>query len=156
MCRCLAKVAVFPPKKVKIGPKTIDCIFIGYAHNSNAYQFLVYESNILDIHKNTIMESRNASFFEDVFLCKSKEELSSLKRMLKTINENSQEQNKEVEVEPRRSKKARIEKYFGIDFLTYMLEGKPQTFKEAMNCTESLMWKEAFKSEIDSILQNHT
>ncbi|RVW46387.1 Retrovirus-related Pol polyprotein from transposon TNT 1-94 [Vitis vinifera] len=77
MWGCLAKVAVPPPKKVKIGPKTIDCIFIGYAHNSNAYRFLVYESNIPDIHKNTIMESRNASFFEDVFPCKSKEEPSS-------------------------------------------------------------------------------
>ncbi|WJZ96894.1 hypothetical protein VitviT2T_015540 [Vitis vinifera] len=77
MWGCLAKVAVPPPKKVKIGPKTIDCIFIGYAHNSNAYRFPVYESNIPDIHKNTIMESRNASFFEDVFPCKSKEEPSS-------------------------------------------------------------------------------
>ena len=47
---CLAKVAVPPPKKVRIRPKTIDCIFIGYAHNSAAYRFLVYESNIPDIH----------------------------------------------------------------------------------------------------------
>ncbi|WJZ95257.1 hypothetical protein VitviT2T_014041 [Vitis vinifera] len=45
---------------------------------------------------------------------------------------------------------------------TYMLEssnlwhGEPQTFKEAVNSTEGLMWKEAIKSEIDSILQNHT
>ena len=76
---CLAKVAVPPPKKVKIGPKTIDCIFIGYAHNNAAYRFLTHESNIPDIHKNTIMESRNASFFEDVFLCKSKVEQNSSK-----------------------------------------------------------------------------
>ena len=62
---CLAKVTVPPPKKVKIGPKTIDCIFIGYAHNSAAYRFLVHESNIPDIHKNRIIESMNASFFED-------------------------------------------------------------------------------------------
>ena len=60
---CLAKVAVPPPNKVKIRTKTIDCIFIGYAHNIATYQFLVYELNILDIHKNTIMELRNASFF---------------------------------------------------------------------------------------------
>ena len=72
MWGCLAKAAVPPPKKVKIGLKTIDCIFIGYAHNSVAYQFIVHESNITDIHKNTIMESENASFFEDVFSCKSK------------------------------------------------------------------------------------
>ena len=57
---CLAKVTVPLPKKVKIGPKYIDCIFIGYAHNNAAYQFHVHESNIPDIHKNTIMESRNA------------------------------------------------------------------------------------------------
>ena len=62
---CLAKVAVPPPKKVKIGPKTIDCIFISYARNSAVYRFLVHESNIPDIHKNTIIESMNASFFED-------------------------------------------------------------------------------------------
>ena len=54
------------------------------------------------------------------------------------------------------SKRARIEKSFGLDFLTDVLEGKPQTFKETMNSTESLMWKEIIKSEIDFILHNHT
>ena len=29
--RCLANVVIPPPKKKKIGPKTIDCVFIGYA-----------------------------------------------------------------------------------------------------------------------------
>ena len=65
---CLAKVVVPPPKTMKLGPKTVDCIFIGYAHNSSAYRFLVHKSEIPDINKNTIMESRNASFFEHVFL----------------------------------------------------------------------------------------
>ena len=57
-------VAVTTLKKMKIGPKMVDYIFIGYAHNSNAYRFLVYESKNPNIHKNTIMESRNASFFK--------------------------------------------------------------------------------------------
>ena len=74
---CLVKVVVSPPKKVKIGSKPIDCIFIGYEHNNTTYQFIVLESNIPDIHKNTIMESRNASLFEDVFPYKSKQEPSS-------------------------------------------------------------------------------
>ena len=113
---CLVKVVVPPPKKVKIGPKTICCIFIGYAHNSDAYRFLVHESNISDIHKNTIMESRNASLFEDVFPCKSKVEPNSSKRAFETINENSQDGNDTGEVEPRRSKRTRIEKSFGLDF----------------------------------------
>ena len=101
------------------------------------------------------MESRNASFFEDVFPCKSKEESSSLKRVFDTISENSHDQNKDGEIEPRRSKRARTEKSFGPDFLTYILEGEPQTYKEAVNSMEGLMWKEVIKSEIDSILLNH-
>ena len=151
---CLAKVAVPTPKKVKIGSNTVDCIFIGYAQNSSAYQFLVYESKIPDIHKNTIMESRNVLFFEHVFSYKSKEETSSSKRTHETIIENSQDQdkNKETEVEPRRSKRARTEKSFGLDFLTYLLESEPHTYTEAISSTEAPLWKEAIKSEIDSIL----
>ncbi|KAK4370603.1 hypothetical protein RND71_010078 [Anisodus tanguticus] len=60
---CLAKVEVPKPKQVKIGPKTVDCIFIGYANNSSAYHFLVYKSEIPDIHESTIMESRNVELF---------------------------------------------------------------------------------------------
>ena len=62
---CLVKVMVPIPKKIKIGPKTIDCIFIDYAINSSAYRFLVHKYDIPDIHVNTIIESRNASFFEN-------------------------------------------------------------------------------------------
>ena len=64
---CLAKVAVPKPKKVNVGPKTTDCVFIRYAQNSNAYRFLVHKSEIPDIHVNTIIESRDASFFENIF-----------------------------------------------------------------------------------------
>ena len=144
------------PKKVKIGLKTIDYIFIGYAHNGTAYLFLISELNILDIHKNTIMESTNASFFKDVFPCKYREEPSSSKRVLETINENSQDQDKDDGVEPTYDKISRIEKSFGSDFLTFVLEKEPQTFKEVINCIESITWKDAIKSGIDSILHNHT
>ncbi|KAJ9547145.1 hypothetical protein OSB04_019688 [Centaurea solstitialis] len=66
-----------PPKVLKLGPKIVDCIFIGYTKNSSAYRFLVYDSKNPEIHKNTIMESRNASFFKDVFPCLNKEEKTS-------------------------------------------------------------------------------
>jgi hypothetical protein len=45
----------------------MDYVFIRYIYNSNVYQFLVHESSIKDIHPNTIMESIDAIFFEDVF-----------------------------------------------------------------------------------------
>jgi hypothetical protein len=60
---CLAKVTVPIPKKIKIGPKIVDYVFIGYAHNSSAYRFFIHKSDIPDMHVNTIIESRNASFF---------------------------------------------------------------------------------------------
>ena len=45
---------------------------------------------------------------------------------------------------------------FGSDFLTFMLEDEPQSFKAAVSSPEAPYWKEAINSEIESILQNHT
>ena len=59
--------------------------------------------------------------------------------MFETINENGKDQ--DGKVEPRRSKRSRIEKSFSLNFLTYILEKEPQIFKGAMNSTEGLMWK---------------
>ena len=57
----------------------------------------------------------------------------------------------------RRSKRQRKEKSYGSDFMTYLLEGgDPQTYKEAVNSPDGPMWKDLIKSEIDSIMQNHT
>ncbi|GJR29762.1 retrotransposon protein, putative, ty1-copia subclass [Tanacetum coccineum] len=72
-----AKVAVLTPKAQKIGPKSVDCIFIGYAKNNSAYRFIVHESKNPDIQKNTVMESRNASFFEHIFPCFQKNQSSA-------------------------------------------------------------------------------
>ena len=129
-------------KKMKIGPKTMDCIFIGYAHNSNAYRFLVHESENPDVHKNTIMKSNNASFFENMFSCKSKDGSSSSKRTYDNMNEESHDSEDEqgVQTESRRSKRTRVEKFLGPKFLS----------------SEGLLWKTTIKSEVDSILQNHT
>ena len=55
------------PKRTKLGPKTIDCVFIGFANASAAYRFLVYKFEVHDIHVNTILESIDAKFFEDDF-----------------------------------------------------------------------------------------
>ena len=59
---CLVKVEVPLPKRVKIGPKIVDCVFIGYAMNSKACRFLVHKYDNPDIHVNMIIESNNAEF----------------------------------------------------------------------------------------------
>ena len=139
---CLVKVMVLIPKRIKIRPKTIDCIFIGYAINSSAYRFLVDKSDIPDIHVNTIIESRNASFFENIFSSKNACDGSSLKRThdTATIDIDHESINDEIEEALRRSKRARTSKSFGLDFLTYLLENEPQSFNEAMSTLEAPMW----------------
>ncbi|GJV71304.1 DNA polymerase zeta catalytic subunit-like protein [Tanacetum coccineum] len=62
----------------------------------------------------------------------------------------------EEEVEPRRSKRARNEKSFGPDFVSFMVENEPTSYREAVTSSEGKQWREAIKSEIESILQNHT
>jgi hypothetical protein len=54
MWGCLAKVNVPITKKRKLGAKTIDCVFLGYAHNSIAYRFLVVKSEVYDVHVDRI------------------------------------------------------------------------------------------------------
>ena len=49
------------PKKRKLGSKTYDCMFIGYASNSAAYSFLILRSDVLE--RNTIIETKNGKFF---------------------------------------------------------------------------------------------
>ena len=61
---CLAKVHVPINKKRKLGPKTVDCVFLGYAIHSVSYRFLIINSKILDIYEGTIMESRDATFLK--------------------------------------------------------------------------------------------
>ena len=89
------------------------------------------------MHANTIIESRNASSFENVFPYKSTQESNSSKRTHDTAIGSSQGQPDDDD-EPRRSKRTRTSKSFGPDFLTYLLEDEPQIFKEAIHIGKSL------------------
>ena len=63
---CLIKVLLLEPKKRKLGPKTFDATFIGYAENS-AYRFLVIKSENGLVEVNSTIETNNANFFEHIF-----------------------------------------------------------------------------------------
>ena len=91
----LAKVAIPSPKKTKIGPKTVDSIFIGYAKNSRAYRFLSHKLEHSEKHVNNIIESRNASFFEHVFPNKTGQKTSKNKRSHDIITSQDQEHDQE-------------------------------------------------------------
>ena len=135
------------PKRTKLGPKTIDCVFIGFANASAAYRFLVYKSEVHDIHVNTILESI------DVFPYKESPMSAMYKR---TRDEQSTPKVQEQHTKPRKGSRIKKPKNFGPDFISFMTIGEPQTYKEAMTSPEALSWKEAINSEVESILQNHT
>ena len=42
----LAKVNIPINKKRKIGPKIVDCVFVGYSLNNTNYKFLVVDSGV--------------------------------------------------------------------------------------------------------------
>jgi hypothetical protein len=56
-------VNVLINEKHKLGPKTVDCIFLGYAMNSVGYRFLIVKYGVSDMEVGTIFESRDATFF---------------------------------------------------------------------------------------------
>jgi hypothetical protein len=146
---CLAKVLLPEPKKRKIGSKTCDCMFIGYASNSAAYRFLVLKSDVLEL--NTIIESKNAEFFESVFPLKSKLEKSLVGSLCE-----SDPCSDDFELEPRRSTRIRKETNLGDDFYTFLVDGDPLTYSDAISSPDGPLWKEAINNEIQSIMSNHT
>ena len=58
-------------KKRKLGPKTVDGVFLGYAIHSVSYRFLIINSSVPEMAVDTIMESRDATFFENEFPMKN-------------------------------------------------------------------------------------
>jgi hypothetical protein len=73
---CLAKVNASACKKRKLGPKTVDYIFLGYAQHSAAYKFLIIKSDIPDVHANTMTVSCDATFFKNIFPMKDMKDRS--------------------------------------------------------------------------------
>ena len=74
-------------------------------------------------------------------------------------DESSMSKSKEIdkiEIEPRKSKRLRIEKDFGPDYYVYSLQSDPTSLEEALSSTDSGFWKEAINDEMDSLISNNT
>ncbi|KAK1616765.1 hypothetical protein QYE76_022282 [Lolium multiflorum] len=57
---------------------------------------------------------------------------------------------------PKRSKRQRTAKSFGHDFMVYLVDDTPTSISEAYASLDADYWKEAVRSEMDSILANGT
>nr|AAT44242.1 putative ubiquitin carrier protein [Oryza sativa Japonica Group] len=151
--------------KRKLGPKTVDCVFLGYAHHSIAYRFLIVKSEVPDMHVGTIMESRDATFFESFFPMNDTHSSSSQPSEIIpssiTPPEQTEHTHEHVTEEddseaPRRSKRQRTAKFFGDDFTVYLVNDTPKSISEAYTSPDADYWKEAVRSEMDSIIANGT
>ena len=121
----------------------MDCVFLGYAQRSIAYRFLVVKSEIPDMHVDSIMESHDATFFENIFPMKDMHSTSRFsseitpKHVASVVTETSEqpvEHEKILEKDdneaPRRSKRQRVIKSFGDDFTVYLVDDTPTTIAE--------------------------
>ena len=130
-------------------------MFIGNAQNSSAYRFLVFKSDVDSVSTNTIIESRDAEFFENIYPHNPTTRFENA-----PININlpsSSRRDNEMEIQgPRRSKRRRIETSFGPDYISFLSEEDPQSYHDAIISPEAPFWREAVNSEMESIMQNHT
>jgi hypothetical protein len=118
--------------------------------NSTAYSFL-------DIQNNIIFESGDAIFHEEKFPFKSKNSGGEKNILSQPSSSTSHLQTQEnIELEPRRSKRARVEKDFGPDYYVFNLEENPPNLKEALASPDAIFWKEAVNDEMDSLISNKT
>ena len=117
------------------------------------------------MHVGTIMESRDATFFENIFPMKetssnsSHESVNSPKRNDTVVHfEQPLEENHEKDDNEgtRKSKRRRTTKSFGDDFIVYLVDDTPKTIAEAYGSPDADYWKEAIRSEMDSIMSNGT
>ena len=150
---CLAKLNLPITKKRKLGPKT-----------ELAYRFLEVKSGVDEMNVGTIFESRDATFFEDIFPMRDMHGMSSWESdpIHETPMESSESGDESSDSDeddneaPTRSKRQRTAKSFGNDFIVYLVDDTPTTISEALASPDADYWKEAVQSEMDSILANGT
>ncbi|KAE8670806.1 hypothetical protein F3Y22_tig00112079pilonHSYRG00011 [Hibiscus syriacus] len=167
---CLAKVGLPDFKKSTIGLKTVDAVFIGYPTNSVAYRFMLLQDY-------SICESRDVVFFENNFPLKEPRMNieTQIEYIPSTSSSNPARSSEQIDFEPRRSKRQRVETSFGPDFIIsfisvindldsisnpiaqiFLLDEDPKNFEEAIRSINASFWKSAVSDELESIMSNHT
>ena len=143
----------------------MDCVNLGYAKNIVGYRFIVVKFEVPDQKVNTIMESKDAKFFEDIFpiwdmqsISRQESEETPEPAIFMEYYEQTHDENLEEDDEETRGrgKRQRTAKTFGDDFFVYLVDDTPTYISEAYASPDADYWKEAVRSEMDSILANGT
>nr|ABG66099.1 retrotransposon protein, putative, Ty1-copia subclass [Oryza sativa Japonica Group] len=111
------------------------------------------------------MESRDVTFFESFFPMKDTHSSSSQPSEIipssitppeQTEHTHEHVTEEDVSEAPRRSKRQRMAKSFGDDFIVYLVDDTPKSISEAYASPDADYWKKAVRSEMDSIITNGT
>jgi hypothetical protein len=110
-------------------------------------RFLIINSRVPDVNVGTIMESRDATFFQNEFPMKNRTSTSSHECVLlpetyesvihtdvKTHKENLEEDNNIV---IRKNKRRRTAKSFHEDYIIYLVDDTPRTIEEAYSSLDA-------------------
>jgi hypothetical protein len=119
------------------------------------------------MHVGIIIESRDAIFFKNEFPMKNTPNTTGHEFIIPHEHENFTPieqveephiQNPEVDdtIVTRKSKRQRITKSFGDDYIVYLVDDTPTAIEEAYSSLDADLWKETVWSEIDSIMSNGT
>jgi hypothetical protein len=119
------------------------------------------------MYVDTIMESRDATFFENEFPMKNTPSDTSHETIIPHEHElfipidHVEDPHVHIPKEDdtivtRKSKRQRVAKSFGNDFIMYLVEDTPTTISEAYSSPDADLWKEAVRSEMESIISNGT
>jgi hypothetical protein len=129
---------------------------------------LIVKSETPEMIVDTIMESKDATFYENIF--PMRQTSSSLENVDVVIpdfphcvqveniplREDVDEEENNFIITPRRSKRQGVEKSFGDDFIVYFVHDVPKTLTDAYASSDAEYWKEAVRSEMESITANET
>ena len=95
--------------------------------------------------------TRSTSSHESILLPETHEPI--IHTDVETHDENLDEDNNIV---TRKSKRRRVTKSFGEDYIIYLVDDTPKTIEETYSSLDADLWKEAVQSEMDSIMSNGT
>ena len=117
-----------------------------------------------EILVDSLLESWVVTFFENMFPMKDAYSLPSSSNefipeptpTIEPIINLHRNEKDDSGVAPRRSKRQRVAKSFGEDFTVYLIDDTPTTIAEAYASPDIEYWKDAVRSEMDSITANGT
>nr|GEY61691.1 Pol polyprotein [Tanacetum cinerariifolium] len=122
----------------------VESKFTSHSHSKFCYVYLINtKDEALNMFKTYKAEVENQ--------LDKKIKILSKRAMNGQLSQDETDNNSKVpqeNIKPRRSKRAKVTKDFGPDYMTYIMNEEPQKYKAAIESSESPYWKEAIQNDM--------